>query len=550
LFKENRVHEMPELFSEKNTMPENLKKRYEKSWARGFYEDVFSRIDETVFSVLYSEKASRPNLPVNIYVSLEILKELFGLSDEELLDRFHFDNLFIFAMGLNRVGERTISERALYYMRRRVVEYEEKTGINLFDKVFLTLKDDYIKKFGISQKVKRIDSTLIGSNIRRLNRLKLFLEVLCYFLKHSDENSLSKLSEGIKEYRDVTPENYVFSLNSDETKTKIQEIAQHLYRIKVLFANDSVSEGKAYRILARLVDEQIDSRGKGKPVKLKEPSKLTGSCLQSPYDPDATYRKKGNHAYQGYSVSIAETCDPDNEVQIITDVITEENNVDDSKILEDNIDRIMGEETEEIIADGAYANKNVQEKLADSKRCIVTTALRGRKPESDKVRSTDFEIENNRIIRCPNGMTPINQEFVHDTIVARFSHESCEACPMNCFIRKNKRKPHVLEITKERLQMDIQRERYNDSEYVKKCKLRPAIEGTMFQMKLHLRNGKSKYRGKIKVKCSSIVRSMAINFKRVYAYRLKKALSYYICKNISRIRSFLFRKYSFILCNA
>ena len=550
MFKENRVHEMPELFSEKNTMPENLKKRYEKSWARGFYEDVFSRIDETVFSVLYSEKASRPNIPVNIYVSLEILKELFGLSDEELLDRFHFDNLFIFAMGLNRVGERTISERALYYMRRRVVEYEEKTGINLFDKVFLTLKDDYIKKFGISQKVKRIDSTLIGSNIRRLNRLKLFLEVLCYFLKHSDENSLSKLSEGIKEYRDVTPENYVFSLNSDETKTKIQEIAQHLYRIKVLFANDSVSEGKAYRILARLVDEQIDSRGKGKPVKLKEPSKLTGSCLQSPYDPDATYRKKGNHAYQGYSVSIAETCDPDNEVQIITDVITEENNVDDSKILEDNIDRIMGEETEEIIADGAYANKNVQEKLADSKRCIVTTALRGRKPESDKVRSTDFEIENNRIIRCPNGMTPINQEFVHDTIVARFSHESCEACPMNCFIRKNKRKPHVLEITKERLQMDIQRERYNDSEYVKKCKLRPAIEGTMFQMKLHLRNGKSKYRGKIKVKCSSIVRSMAINFKRVYAYRLKKALFYYTCKNISRFRSFLFRKYSFILCNA
>jgi len=189
-------------------------------------EKPFSRIDETVFSVLYSEKASRSNLPVNIYVSLEILKELFGLSDEELLDRFHFDNLFIFAMGLNRVGERTISERALYYMRRRVVEYEEKTGINLFDK------------------------------------------------------------------------------------------------------------------------------------------------------------------------------------------------------------------------------------------------------------------------------------------------------------------------------------RYNDSEYVKKCKLRPAIEGTMFQMKLHLRNGKSKYRGKIKVKCSSIVRSMAINFKRAYAYRLKKALSYYICKNISRFRSFLFRKNSFILCNA
>jgi len=41
-------------------------------------------------------------------------------------------------MGLNRVGEKTISERAFYYMRRRVVEYEEKTGINLFEKIFIS----------------------------------------------------------------------------------------------------------------------------------------------------------------------------------------------------------------------------------------------------------------------------------------------------------------------------------------------------------------------------------------------------------------------------
>ena len=542
MFKENRTHEMQDLFSEKNLMPDNLKKRFEKSWSKGFYEDVFCRIDETVFSVLYSDKVSRPNLPVNIYVSLEILKELFGLSDEELFDRFHFDNMFIFAMGLNRIGERTISERAFYYMRRRVVDYEEKTGINLFDQVFIKLKDDYVKKFGVNQNIKRIDSTLIGSNIRRLNRLKLFLEVLCYFLKKSDENILEKISEDIKGYKDITPENYVFSMSSDDAKTKIQEIAEHLYRIKALFSNHSVSESEAYRILARLVDEQIDSTDRGEKIKLKDQSELTSSCLQSPYDPDATYRKKGNQARQGYSVSIAETCDPDNDLQLITDVITEENNVDDSTILEDNFDTIVGEETEEIIADGAYSNKNVQDKLSASKKNIVTTAIRGRKPDSDKVRSTDFEIENNRILRCPYGKTPISQEFVNGKIIARFSHESCESCPKKCFIRKNKRKPHVLEISKERLQMDMQREKYNDSDYLRKCKLRPAVEGTMFQIKLHLRNGKSRYRGKIKVKCSSIMRSIAINFKRVHAYRLKEALFHFILRNIFGIRSFLARK--------
>lgn len=541
---------MPELFSEKNMMPENLQKRFEKSWAKGFYEDVFCRVDETIFSVLYSDKVSRPNLPVNLYVSLEILKELFGLSDEELLDRFHFDNLFIFAMGLNRIGERTISERAFYYMRRRVVDYEEKTGINLFEKVFVKLKDDYIEKFGVSQKVKRIDSTLIGSNIRRLNRLKLFLEVLCYFLKNSNESILEKISEEIKGYKDITPENYVFSMSSEDAKTKIQEIAEHLYRIKVLFAKDSVSESEAYRILARLVDEQIESTDKGKQVKLKDPSELTSSCMQSPYDPDATYRKKGNQARQGYSVSIAETCDPDNDLQLITDVITEENNVDDSTILEDNFDTIVGEDTDELITDGAYANKNVQDKLSESKKTIVTTAIRGRKPDSDKVRSTDFEIENNRILQCPYGKTPISQEFMNGRIVARYSHESCESCSMKCIIRKNKRKPHVLEISKERLQMDMHREKYNDSDYLRKCALRPAVEGTMFQMKLHLRNGKSRYRGKIKVRCSSIIRSIAINFKRVHAYRGMEALFRIILRNIFWLKSIEARKNNFYCCNA
>jgi hypothetical protein len=98
--------------------------------------------------------------------------------------------------------------------------------------------------------------------------------------------------------------------------------------------------------------------------------------------------------------------------------------------------------------------------------------------------------------------------------------------------------------------MDMQREKYNDSEYLRKRKLRPAIEGTMFQMKLHLRNGKSRYRGKIRVRCSSIVRSMAINFKRVHAYRLKEALSLYIFRNISRIEAVSLRKNIYFFCNA
>ena len=51
------------------------KRVLEKSWAKTFAEKVFPAIDESIFSVLYSDKASRPNTPVNVIVGALILKE-------------------------------------------------------------------------------------------------------------------------------------------------------------------------------------------------------------------------------------------------------------------------------------------------------------------------------------------------------------------------------------------------------------------------------------------------------------------------------------------
>ena len=86
----------------------------------------------------------------------------------------------------------------------------------------------------------------------------------------------------------------------------------------------------------------------------------------------------------------------------------------------------MEDETEEIIVDGAYLNKNVQDKVSSSKKSIITTAIRGKKPDSNKVSSTDFEIEDNKIIKCPRGMKPTDQEFIEDKIIARSEEHTSE----------------------------------------------------------------------------------------------------------------------------
>ena len=78
------------MFTAVDQLPPVARKLLEKSWAQTFYNDYFCKIDERVLSVLYSDKKSRPNIPVNILVGFETIKSWFGWSDEKLYNHFLF----------------------------------------------------------------------------------------------------------------------------------------------------------------------------------------------------------------------------------------------------------------------------------------------------------------------------------------------------------------------------------------------------------------------------------------------------------------------------
>ncbi len=58
------------------TLTERERKALEKSWAKIFADEIFPAIDEERFSVLYSDKASRPNAPVNVIIGALIIEEV------------------------------------------------------------------------------------------------------------------------------------------------------------------------------------------------------------------------------------------------------------------------------------------------------------------------------------------------------------------------------------------------------------------------------------------------------------------------------------------
>lgn len=105
-----------------------MTERLQKTWADSFFRSVFLSIHEDRFSVLYSDKLSRPNKPVNILVSLLILKELNNLTDEELIDSYYFDYRFQHALGISDLSEEGLCINTLTNFRSRLVSYEAQTG--------------------------------------------------------------------------------------------------------------------------------------------------------------------------------------------------------------------------------------------------------------------------------------------------------------------------------------------------------------------------------------------------------------------------------------
>lgn len=56
----------PALFSDLSLLPGHQRGRLEQSWAGAFRRKVFERLDERAFAGLYSDAASRPNVPTQI----------------------------------------------------------------------------------------------------------------------------------------------------------------------------------------------------------------------------------------------------------------------------------------------------------------------------------------------------------------------------------------------------------------------------------------------------------------------------------------------------
>ena len=402
----------------------------EKSWAQAFSDHIFTRINEHTFAPLYSEKTnSRPNAPINVLVGALILKDFNGLTDEGITESCVFDFRYQYALHTSSFVDQPVSERTLSRFRSRLAAYELTTGEDLLHKCFVEMAEDIREYMDISPSIRRMDSMMIESNIRKMGRLELLYTCLANLIKELHRDGRTDLIEGMEHYADPNDRNRVVYHDRDIPQgERLQKIIDDASGLLPKCAEDYAGT-EDYQLLERAIREQTKKDNDGHNIPKGKGDGMDSSTLQNPADPDATYRAKAGKPHRGYAANITETVDENGSV--VTDYQYDVNTRSDVDFLEEAVENAEpAEELTALITDGAYVGEEISQKAAEKNIGLVTTGLRGRKPREIL---TQFELSEDKqtVVRCPEGHVPKNSSFIPQTnsIRVSFPRCCCENCP-------------------------------------------------------------------------------------------------------------------------
>jgi hypothetical protein len=379
VFRPNETHRQQDIFGLETQLSPDLRKRLHGSKEYAFYKEVFCRIPEALFAELYDEDpASRPNAPINVLVGAMILQHLRDWTFEELLDRVAFDLKVRAALGLWSLAEEPFCRATLFNFQKRLREHMGRTGQDKFQAVFDRLSQEDLERFGLKSQVQRCDSTQMGSNIRDYTRIELLVEVVLRMWRVLGEADQAQHEERFAAFvKAKTSGQFLYRLRRSEIDTALERLGElYAWMVEALEADYGSTE--IYRIGARVFAEHF-TRVEEK-IAVRAAEQMSSDSLQSPDDPDATYRKKDDESFHGFVLHATETADPQNQLQLVTDVAVAPNNQEDSRILHERLPA-MHEKTPalcELHTDAGYGSEDNDLREAELGIAAVQTAIRGR----------------------------------------------------------------------------------------------------------------------------------------------------------------------------
>lgn len=540
MFRKNDQHRQIPLLSGLNELPDKLKEQLEQSWAGTFYHEIFIRIDEADYEVLYVNTPSRPNIAVNVLVGLEMMKDGNGWSDEEMYENFCFNIQVRYALGYRNLGEGHFDIRTMYNFRQRLSQHMQKTGENLFEKTFEQVTDEQIVAFALKTNQQRMDSTQIASNIQEKSRLQLLIEVLQRMQRELSVSDQEAWAEEFAPYLKGSAGQYLYRIKGRGShQVHLEAVGELMYRLVDELA-ENYGQTPVYQMLVRVFGEQFKRvEEKSQPKAGKE---LSASSLQSPDDLEATYRQKKDEEFIGYVANATETCHPDNDFQLILKMQTESNTTDDAKMLEDVLPELKERtDLEQLYTDGGYGSPDVDQELTKQKVELIQTAIRGRQPDPAKFNLADcqWELDDDKqplAITTPQGerievepgrkadrymlhftqTDPTEPELSQPTSPSTVSLE-----PPPPEVLSPPAPPPVLYFSQSQVDLALRRQRCAQL-HLEGKNPRAAIEATMGAIKRPFANDKLPVRGKFRVRMVMIGSAAMANLRRICRFQVEQ----------------------------
>jgi len=501
-------------------------------WSHIYRDKILPQIDEDQFAHLYCEHWGAPDKSIKLQISLLIFMNMDKLTWRGA--EYHFQRRIDWMNATQTACDMTnIDHTTLYKFYIRISE--DETAYDLFR----NLTSRFIKECCVSVNQQRVDSYFMDGWLAKLSRYGLLKETNRVFLQNLRKQKPG-LYETIREElsRDYLKEDFdLTEKDKDKVSRKINEMADDMHQLKNVFENhNQVKHYKSFQILVHVFDQQCsvttDSENTVKIVIKKSPDGKGEQIISTPHNTDAQYTRKRDQVVTGHKIFATETCDPDNDVQFITDVNLEPAGHSDASEIGKIEERLEenGFKPEELYGDAGFingqsipdsANKEINLEGPSAGR---SQSIENFSKEDRPLDVADFKVKIEddtkelTILSCPADELPLDQvrSKITGQLSVHFDNEKCKKCSLKdrCPIKIGVRVA-TLTISEAQYAGAERHHKYmRDSEYRKKCGVRSGAESLVNELANKHGTRKSRHRTEQKSRLQVVFAAIACNIKR------------------------------------
>lgn len=488
---------------------------------------------DSAFAGLFPSHQGRPAESPGRLALITIMQFAEGLTDRQAAEavRSRIDWKYALGLALTDAG---FHHSVLSEYRQRLINggAEEQ----LLEDMLHYLKERELLKAGGKQ---RTDSTHVLAAIRELNRLERVGETMRRAL-----NSLAvvvpdwlrqQVGADWFELYGVRFEEYRLPAEKSKRQALAERIGADGYHLlSAMYADHAPSwlrEVPAVEVLRQVwVQQFLVEEGR---VRWRDEGNLPPAAvaIESPYDKEARYSRKGETTWTGYKVHLTETCD-DTLPHLITHVETTPGTVPDCAVTPTIYQQLAGKGLlpDEHLADAGYVDAEGLVRAEGT--CgvqllgptLADTSWQARARQGFEAASfvVDWDRET---VTCPQGKTscgwrPREHPMGSHVIEVRFDPRDCGPCPVRLQCTRARTLPRMLHLKPRAQHLALQKARaYQQTDAFKeRYKKRAGVEGTISQGTRSFGLRRARYVGLTKTHLQHVLTAAAINLSRAVAW--------------------------------